>query len=211
MRRRIIRPNTRSYTGRHVSPDGAALNRYESSLEHDLLVLLHFNRAIEIIEQPKTYLFADSLGQKRKYTPDFLVTLQSGVRVFYEVKFRAQLRCQWTTYRDVVMFMRHQARAEGATYRIVTEAVIRRPRLENARLLLPYLSCDADPAITAALKTALNGGPLTIAAAAQQLSATPAERRNFFACLWPMISQGQIGADLDAPLSMGSLIWEEVE
>ncbi|CAO3440441.1 hypothetical protein [Azospirillum endophyticum] len=53
MRRRIVKPNTRSFNGRHVMPDGNSDVRFESGLEHDFPTLLSLRDDVrEIVEQP---------------------------------------------------------------------------------------------------------------------------------------------------------------
>lgn len=209
MKRRIIRPNNRSYTGRHEGQraDDPNTVRFESGLERDFLTLVRFRPDYrEVKEQPETFQFADRAGKRRSYTPDFQVTFASKT-VIYEVKYRKELRQGWEDrYREIFLFMR--SRADGRYFRFITEARIRSSLCENLRLLAPHQKWPPDELMRGQVLEALTDGPLSLVTLARQLCPTLEDRGLFNATVWRMIAQRQINTDLDSPISMGSLLWK---
>lgn len=206
MKRRIVRPNRRSYTGRHVGNDGQEV-RYESGLERDFLTLIRFGAdVLSVVEQPETFRFIDSAGKERRYTPDFKVSFRSKT-VFYEVKYRAELRKNWDKYREAVAFMRRHCPTVGASFRIVTDLTIRTVRCENIRLISPHQRREPDPVLRSAITAALGGGPIAIRDLCRQLCPTDGDRADFYATLWPLIARLEVKIDLEQPISMESQVW----
>ncbi len=206
VKRRIVRPNKRSYTGRHVSHNAKEV-RYESGLERDFLTLIRFRTdVLTVVEQPETFRFIDSAGRERRYTPDFKVTF-TGKTVFYEVKYRAELRKNWNKYRDAVAFMRRHCPQIGAAFRIVTDLIIRTPRCENIRLISSHQRRQPDPAVKSAIKAALATGPLAIVDLCRLLCPTLDDRAGFYATLWSLIARLEIKINFNQPISMESQVW----
>ncbi|MGY0711707.1 TnsA endonuclease N-terminal domain-containing protein [Azospirillum argentinense] len=202
MRRRIIRPNTRSFTGRHVLPDGSGDIRFESGLERDFLTLLSIrDDVLEIVEQPFSLTLQSPDGKPRRYTPDFKVTYRDRV-VVYEVKYREQLRKRWSEYRGKFSQARTWAQANGMRFRIVTELTIRTVRFENARLLAPYRGVAPDPAAAKAIIAGLADGPRTVLDLVRALCPDRADRARFYAAFWPMLANRQLRADPHTPIGM---------
>lgn len=70
---RKIPKNYRNITGVHASDKAIGAAQFESTLERDFLTLLEFNRDVDRYEvQPTIIQWKDSLGKKRKHTPDRL-------------------------------------------------------------------------------------------------------------------------------------------
>lgn len=210
MKRRIIRPNNRSYTGRHEGQrkDDPNTVRYESGLERDFLTLVRFRPDYrQVIEQPETVEFTDSTGKRRSYTPDFQVTYASKI-VIYEVKYRNELRQNWEErYREIARLMRARARIDGRYFRFVTEAIIRGSLCENLRLLAPHQKWPPNEDMRSRVLDALTDGPVSLLVLARRLCPTLEDRGLFNATVWRMIAQRQINTDLESPIGMGSLLW----
>lgn len=206
MRRRIIRPNTRSFVGRHVCPTSGQVVRVESALEHDALTLIRSRNPIAIVEQPETYRFLDRQGRQRRYTPDFRVTYCDNQVLVYEVKFRQQLRQRWPEYREVLLFMRQLLAPEGARFRFLTENTVRSTKVENLRLISPHLRMEPNPVFAERLLALIGERPITIGDAAKQLCISPSDRAGFYGALWPLLARGQLVADLNSPLGMTAVL-----
>lgn len=202
MRRRTVRPNTRSFTGRHVVRDASKDVRFESGLERDFLTLTRFRSdVLDVLEQPITLEYLDSQGRKRRYTPDFKVAYRDRT-VLYEVKYRQQLRAKWPLYREAFAFARSWARASGMQFRIVTERLIRTVRFENARLIGPYVGIEPEPRMAAAITASLTAGPRTVLSLMRELCPEAIERGPFYAALWPMLANQHLSFDLGTPIGM---------
>ncbi len=68
---------------------------YESSLERSFaLIALADTNSVDIVEQPFTLRYVDTIGKMRRYTFDYLVTMRDGRRIAVEVKHSQQARKQ---------------------------------------------------------------------------------------------------------------------
>lgn len=201
MRRRLIRPNVRSFTGRHVCIATGAITRFESALERDALTLIRFKQPSQLIEQ-LSYQLVDG----RRYTPDFTVTYADGRLVVYEVKFREHLRRDWSRYRELLILMRQHLAPQNGRFRFLTELSVRTPRLENIRLLTPHLRTEPNPEIAAKLLDLVEEKPVSIGAVVAVLSQTLADRASVFATLWSLVARQIVWFDLNKPIGMHTLI-----
>lgn len=206
MRRRIIRPNVRSFVGRHVCPASGEAIRVESALELDAVTLIRSRNPRAIVEQPETYRFTDSHGRQRKYTPDFRVTYGDGRILVYEVKFRQALRARWPEYREVLRFMRQRLVLENARFRFLTEATVRSTKVENLRLISPHLRMEPDSPFATRLLSIVSEAPISIGEAAKRLCITPTDRAAFYGALWPLLARGNLVTDLNQPIGMSTVL-----
>ncbi|WP_376968077.1 Tn7 transposase TnsA N-terminal domain-containing protein [Azospirillum sp. A26] len=94
---------------------------HESALERDFVLLQRLDPAVLAIEeQPVKISWAASDGRVRYYTPDYRVVRQDGTELV-EVKYRQDLRANWSQYRDRLIAARDWARLHGMSFRIATE------------------------------------------------------------------------------------------
>lgn len=206
MKRRIVGPNRRSYTGRHVGLDQTEV-RYESSLERDFLTLMRFRPdVISIREQPETFGFVDDQGQARRYTPDFEVIFGNKT-VLYEIKYREELRKNWERYRGVVRFMRDHCAERGIHFRIMTDLTIRSVKFENVKLLSAHVKTPPHSAMSERLRRLLSQGPATVLEAVRSLCPAAEDRADFYAALWPLLARREIQMDWSKPIGMETRIW----
>jgi hypothetical protein len=211
---RKIPKNYRNVTGiaAHRKAEGAAM--FESTLERDFIALLEFDSAVERFEvQPITLDWSDERGKARSYTPDVLATFKShGLprrTVLYEVKYRSDLRTEWSELRPKFKAAIEYARRQGWRFKIVTEVEIRTPYLGNATFLLPFVrrgpSEEAHMALlTDRLVEMHHTTPADLLAAC---SRDEWHQAALIPTLWYLIGTRQIGTDLDKKLTMASQIW----
>jgi len=209
---RIIGTNRRSLTGR-VAFGGKSI-AFESSLERDFLVLLDFDLTVEdVLEQPFRITYEGATGRERHYTPDFLVDYTNGDRVIYEVKYRSNLKEEWSTLKPRFRAAIRYAKKSGMRFSIATEIEIRGSSyLANARFLRPYRDYAPTLAIDEHLiKTLVALGettPESLLAAAYQ---TLENRIRAVAPLWRLVATRRIHADLYEPITMATPIWTTLE
>ncbi|WP_208535235.1 TnsA endonuclease N-terminal domain-containing protein [Pseudomonas aeruginosa] len=166
---------------------------HESALERDFVLLTQFrDPAAELVSQPETIHFMDA-GKHRRYTPDFLVLWSDGRRELVEIKYRTDLRTQWSNLRPAFAAARDWAHANGATFRIATERGIRGMELENALRLIPLRSAPLDVAACDAVLSALKS--LRARTIGQLVSAARLERPLALATIWRMLAQGRLLVD----------------
>ncbi len=199
--RRIPLSRRSHVTGFQALATGMA--EHESALERDFVTLTSWlDAGATIASQPVTLRFTHD-GERRRYTPDFLVRWSDGRAAVVEIKYRADLRTQWAQLRPAFAAARAWAGEEGASFRIVTESAIRGPRLEVAKRLLPLRSAPID-AVLAELAVAAAASRPTFAAL---VGALPTTREAALAVVWRLIARGRIGVDFDDPITPATLVW----
>lgn len=211
---RQIPKNYRNVTGILASAKSNGQAQFESTLERDFLTLLEFSPDVRSFEvQPVVLRWRDG-GCDRRYTPDVLAHYESPdgletTAVLYEVKYRDDLRRQWSETRPRLKMGMRFARAQGWRFKVVTDTEIRTPLLENARFLLPFVRQGPPPAADMELLDrtlmrldAAKVGELLVAACRDEWN-----RARLLPTLWYLVGTRHFGAELNAPLNMGSLLW----
>lgn len=194
--RRIPLSRRSHVTGFQALPTGTA--EHESALERDFVTLSAFlDAGAEIVAQPVTIGFEHE-GRARRYTPDFLVRTSGGRALLVEIKYRHDLRKQWTRLRPAFEAARGWAAANGASFRIVTESAIRGPRLAAVKRLLPLRTAPVDAKLAAA--TLVIAARLAHPTLGVLVDAVPADREAALAVVWRLIARGQLCVDLSAPI-----------
>lgn len=209
---RRIPKNYRNVTGIVASrkaPDPAA---FESTLERDLYTLFEF--APEVVSydvQPLELAWHDGI-RRRRYTPDVLVHFRpadtSAQPWLCEVKYREDLRKDWSELKPRLRAGIRYAREQGWRFRIMTEVEIRTPYLANATFLLPFRRRPVDAAHASMLLAALED---LREASAESLLATTCQdewhRAALLPALWHLVGTFRIASDLHARLTMHSRLW----
>lgn len=220
---RKIRPSRYSVTGYVPTTKGARAQDAESSLEHDFLTLLEYDRRVErYVAQPFTLEWRDTVGAKRHYTPDVIVkysframrTDPSLRTTVFEVKPRAVLKADWLELKPKFRCAIGWAREFGCRFHLVTEAEIRTPYLANVRFLLDYRSrhlADHADLIGARqhliARTLSKLGVTTPKALLETMTSDPQQQAELIPWIWNLINQEFIGVDLSRSLTMVSPIW----
>lgn len=209
--------------GNVASEKGLASQEAESSLEHDFLTLLEFDKKVHrYLAQPFTIEWKDSTGSMKKYTPDVLVKYAPFVDIkepwlkttIFEVKPIEILRRDWEELRPKYKAATGWAKEFGCIFRIVTEKEIRTPYLTNARFLKRYRQEDIeeDTELFKArychardmMKKLKYSTPRELMLAMASYEDLQAEMIPY---IWYLMLEGDIGADLTKPLNMNTPIY----
>jgi len=193
----------------------------ESALEHDHLLLLEFDRRVATFAaQPITLCWEDASGRHR-YTPDVAIRYTAPAMradpslctTLIEVKPRSVLRRDWVALRPKFKATIAWCNERSMAFRILTDAEIRTPYLENARFLLRFRfdtsaeSCIDDPC-PLQIRRALIQQRISSPRALMQSLATDEQRQaEYLPWIWRLVDLGHIGCDLHQRLTMTSLIW----
>lgn len=177
-------------------PTGTAV--HESTLERDFVTLTSFlNPQALITSQPVTIAFTDD-SQHRRYTPDFLVRHASHVELV-EVKYECDLRENWQRLKGAFESAQRWAEENGAAFRVLTDAHIRGPLLENAKRLLPLRAAPLDTRMAMLALTAAHA--LRYPTFAALLAQLP-DRALALATLWRLIARGALRTDFAVPITL---------
>jgi hypothetical protein len=191
--RRVPR-NYRSVTAKLASKKNGRIVHCESTLERDFFLLQEFDqRVVSYEEQPVRIDFVRD-GKKTQYVPDARVEYVSATPALCEIKYRSELREKWRDLRPALKAGRRLAKARGERFKIFTEREIRTPFLQNARMLLPFLSQEYDRDAAASLLYSVRERPRPFGKLLEGLGI-----QESFASLhviWCLLARGLLVADL---------------
>lgn len=209
---RKIPKNYRNITGVHASDKAIGAAQFESTLERDFLTLLEFNRDVDRYEvQPTIIQWKDSLGKKRKHTPDVLVLFKPNLNLtpwLCEVKYRTDIFEKWTEYKPKFKAGIHYAKGVGWRYRLITEVEVRTPCLSNCRFLTGFKFQIPKEQDSELLLTCLQHiGQSTPFELLSSINPDKYAQAHLVPALWHLIATHQIDANLHCELNMQSAIW----
>jgi len=216
---RRIKSSPTKVTG--TMPDS---QRFESTVEEDLLTLLRFNRLVKsVTTQPVAIEWRDAQGEIRTYTPDLFVEYREDlpeaaglVPMLIEVKLApSETRSNGGPLspedeEDDLKWAAatRYALQRGWGFEVKYGSDFRLPYLANARFLIRYLeSREFDPVLEERLLQMLaERGPLTLAQwSATQASGTQDRAKTLPSC-YRLIAQQKVDTDLQVRLSLDSMI-----
>jgi hypothetical protein len=204
------------FTGLVASELNAKQTAFESSLERDFMLLLEFDSDVLFYEEQPVridYLSVD--GQTRHYTPDILVTYRQTSTytmlkppLLVEIKYRRDLFEQWQELKPKFRAARRYAKDRDWNFKIITEVEIRTPYLKNVKFLRQYQRRPINPDSAGLLLQKVSELGSTDPESLLSSMCTDAhDRAHLLPMLWSLVVQRKIGADLNQPLTMQSLIW----
>jgi hypothetical protein len=204
---RIIKITNRSVSG--VVPD---MGQYESSLERDFMQMVRFDNNIESFEaQPITISYLDSLGKQRKYTPDGLIKFKPALQLpntLFEIKYREDFRQDWKVLIPKFRAAKQFCEEQFWRFEVYTDREIRTPYLENVKFLWQYLKRTPDISdkerVLQLLSDLEETDPDMLLCA---LCRVKSNRAYMIPIIWHLTAIGEIGCDLEQPLTMRSRIW----
>lgn len=197
----------RSVSGRVPMGNGRRAVAVESTLERDFALLQRFDSEVATVEEQPVHVgYRTAGGSRRVYVPDFLICYWPPTRLtkLVEVKLSTDPALVSGVLDERFAGARAFASGRGWSFEVVTEKDIRTPRLGNATFLLPFRERPADAGVRVRLLMALRAGSATVEALADVLGG---DRRRILPTLWGMVARFEIGADLDRPLTMHSLLF----
>ncbi|QER40862.1 heteromeric transposase endonuclease subunit TnsA [Acinetobacter suaedae] len=206
---RKIGISSRSITG--TMPNG---NRYESSLERDLMILMDFDPSVHLYTpQPLVIKYQSSDGKNHRYTPDGLIEYRSRDKskkanvILVEVKYRSDFVNKFNEVLPKFRAANLYAKNMGWEFKIFTDDRIRGPFLENAKFLNAYKSYfheDFDLLITEKLEKLRVSTPKELVCS---IFKDKWNQAKMIPVLWGMIARREVGCDLTKTLTMKTTIW----
>ena len=203
--RQVISPSGGIMRGKFPSRKNGRLVHHEGLLELDAIYLLEASpQVIGYREQPITITYPDG-GRVRKYTPDLEVTLQSGARIWVEVKPAVFLVREEIQHK--LQCVAAHLKRSGQAFVILTDEVLRQePRQTNIRTIfhraMRARSSAAFP--ISVLSRSTSDWPASLARATQLLAAHGAEP-------YSLLMAGLLRCCLDAPMSLETLLTQTTE
>lgn len=192
---------------------------FESSLERDLLLLVHWDNEVEWYQsQPVKINYVDALGNPRSYTPDLLVSYRDSQKtdphlvtrkpLLCEVKYRKDFAEQWSILKPKLRAARAYAKENNYEFRVMTEREIRTEYLKSVQFLWSYRFASFHPhhydKLMMTLREMEETDPATLLNACYSSKTLRGEG---LWTLWCMVARGWIKCDLHKPLNMKTRIW----
>ncbi|MEF3820888.1 MULTISPECIES: TnsA endonuclease N-terminal domain-containing protein [Acinetobacter calcoaceticus/baumannii complex] len=205
---RKIGINCRSITG--TMPNG---NRYESSLERDLMILMEFDPTVHLYTpQPIVIQYKSSDGKTHRYIPDGLIEYHSEPEklpkmILVEVKYRIDFLNRFNEILPKFRAANLYAKNQGWEFKIYTEDKIRGPFLENIKFLNSYkdlMDVSLDFMISEKLDKLKFSTPNELI---RTIFQDKWNQARIIPILWGMIARREIGCDLTKPITMTTQIW----
>jgi len=187
----------------------------ESTLERDFHKLLEFMPwVISFEEQPMKIPYVDANGRPGKYTPDTLTHLQFDddfEKWIFEVKYRKDLRENWSEYRHKFRGAVHHCKAQGYDrFKIVTEVEIRSGyKLKNVKLFLKNRNSSINPDLLECITRVVGGNGTILTRSLLELATDKMRVDQNEVCrgLYHLIANHRVGLDLDAEFTYQSDLW----
>ncbi|SUA48872.1 transposase [Neisseria zoodegmatis] len=205
---RKINPTRRSVSGHYPFRGNESLP-YESSLERDFIMLQEFNASVvRVVPQPVEIPF--NLGtRKYKYTPDFLVLLNSNSckGILVEVKPEIEWRKHWRKWLSKWKAAYRWAKEHDFIFHIYDENRIRGQVLQNIKMISSFKRGNLVPAHAdaAVIRQFFSQNPRRIS---DYLYLLPNhEKSNQYRLILTMLANNILSADFNKPITSDSFIW----
>lgn len=210
---RKIPRSHRNVTGVLAAGKAEGQAQFESTLERDFLALLEFAPEVAAFEVQPVEVHWNDGDQDRRYTPDVLISYKRAGRPpeLCEVKYRSELREQWPALRPKFKAALRYARSRGWRFRIVTEVEIRTTLLANVQFLQRFVRQGPPPADDMDLidRSMVRLQEAEAHRLLQDACSDEWMRARLLPALWFLVGTHQIGADLQAPLTMNTCLWSK--
>lgn len=219
---RKIGPSSFTNTGYIPNSKGSRVQRAESLLEQQFLMLLDYDNRVRGYQvQPFKIRWRASNGRWRDYTPDVVVSYTADAQAdepwlkptVFEVKTRKELSAKWEDLRPKFRAAVTWAKMYGCRFKIITEAEIRTPYLANVQHFMHYRSFrlgehpDAGRMQKLLLQALYKEKKGTSRDVLECISGNKRDQAELIPWLWNLVTLEMVGADLTQPFNMGSPIW----
>jgi hypothetical protein len=209
-KRRRRRGSYLGVTGKFPSQQNAHSLFYESLRERDLFVLLAFQQDVVHVEDHPFTIDYRSDGRQRHYTPDALVRYAKSQKDkspddVVEVKVTSELIRKAAEYEKVFTAAKEHCTKQGSNFRVATEEQLRRPMVRNLRFLFPYRAFPSNAAAEREIRRNL-AKPRSLTEICDRLAKIGIPPDETISQVWRLVALQHIAVDLDAPLSMQSLL-----
>ena len=214
---RKVKANGYSTIGVYPSVKNFQHVQYESSLEEDWIRLLEFDLQVDrYVEQPITIDYLDDTGEKRSYTPDFIVYFREDPntgRLYHppllvEVKSRSLLKTKWKELKPKFLAAMRHCDTAGWKFKIKTEKEIKTQFTKNIKFLLPFMRTAPDYGQVEQIYFALEQlRDTTVRELTSFYSKDIMKQAELIPPLWFLVGNQKVGCDLGKKLTANSRLW----
>jgi len=201
--------------------------QFESSLERDFIYLLEFDIYVDkYLEQPLEISYNDTLGNAKKYIPDFAISYHDDrPNEIVEIKY-----CNTLQERQEVLIPKFEAaehfcKEHNSIFKVITEEYIRKDKvieLENSKFLSRYRNHFNNLKANNSLLLPQNSDHLvlynkmfelqkcTVKCLIDQCTTSFDKKAELLFLTWCLVATNFISIDFTKKISINSIIWYNV-
>jgi hypothetical protein len=210
MEKRKIKSSAVSVTGRTFSEKSNETVSYESTLERDFYTILEFDNKVKVYTEQLVRVEFTSNGRSRLYTPDVFVEFHQGSPWLCEVKYRDDLRENFSEYKSKFKAAKQLCKKNDWKFVLITES-IRDDYLKNAKFLLRFRGMDPnyeeEADIIQLLASISVDGLFTITEFKKSYGRTFDVKARGLSLFWRLVYQEYILFDTSEVLSVNTEFW----
>jgi hypothetical protein len=188
--------------------------KFESMLERDFLVRTEtIPNVFNVISQPLTLTFKNSIGRKCDYTPDFLVNFRGSPYKFkrsilVEVKPNKLLRKHFKEWKNKFKAAFKYCNEHGLIFHFMDEYRIKDQRWKNGIFLNRYIRRSFDyEESSLIIDNLLKMGSATFDHLLSKTFWTEEDKATGISHIWHLVSKRKIDCDLSQPLTPFTELW----
>lgn len=212
---RKLKPTRRSVSGFYPLRNGSMIG-FESMLERDFIARTDFSlHVVDIIPQPVSVPFVDSLGRQNSYTPDFLVfySLKNRLSGQYlkpaliEVKERSEWTTNWRQSMSKWKAAYRYAKEQGYAFQIKDETRIRDSAFENIQFLRRYQRMTFDDSIEEVVLTDVFNRGFTTFDYLVNRHFIGQSKSWGVSLIWSLLAKRKLDCNIALPLNYQTELW----
>lgn len=206
---RKIKKSYISCTGYFASRKNKKLVAFESILERDFYTTLEFNNdVVSYEEQPVTVKYEYSKDDKRKYTPDVLVTYKDDTQKYFEVKYAKDIDSDDELRNKLDILQNYFQDNEDIELEIFTDKDIDSILLNNYKFLYRFSTLEPSSKTQRIEQLILQEKSISIHDVLSQLDITKNEQLCYIPYIWNFIfnNLNLVEESIDKKLTMNTKI-----
>lgn len=206
---RKIKKSYISCVGYFISyKNGQSKIAFESILESDFYMILEFDTTIlKYEEQPMQMYYDYSDTQKRRYTPDTLVTYIDGTQKLFEVKYANDFTRYPELLKKIEILRQYIQETYNLEFEVFTDQNITKTILDNYKFLYKFAFIPLNASLHKQIHHHLNTTPsINIQQLLSCLCNLQEESKYILPYVWNYFFQNHHLLNLNQPLTMQSII-----
>lgn len=209
---RQIKKSYISCTGYFASYKNKSQIAFESVLERDFYMLLEFDKnVIKYEEQPLSINYEYLDGNKRRYTPDTLVTYKDKSKCLFEVKYQSELNSNPELEKKIDLLTDKLNNEYEMKFKLFTDENINKVYLENLKFLYKFAFTEKEKVIYEKINKLLNNiDKITIKDLLNNLEEDRKKQLYLIPNVWYYVFCNPLVVNLYKKLTMNSILEKRI-
>ncbi|MDD5405611.1 MAG: TnsA endonuclease N-terminal domain-containing protein [Sulfurovaceae bacterium] len=201
---RKIKKSYISCTGYFASYKNKTQIAFESTLERDFYMFLEFDeQVLRYEEQPLSLIYDYSDDQKRRYTPDTLVTYKVNSQKLFEVKYANEIENDIELQQKIKTLRAHIKNEYNLDFEIFTDQNFSKQYMENLKFIYKFVFIPVSDVKTKAIAKIIDMScSISIREIIESLSDNQQKQLEYLPYVWNYIFNHIKIIDLQQKLTM---------